>query len=54
MVWRMVALLLLLGGCVAVQVVDTAVSITTTAAETAVDITAGAVDLVIGDDEEGD
>lgn len=45
-----------LTGCAAVAVVDTAVGVTTTVVETTVDVTSaavgGAVDLVVGDDEE--
>ncbi|MEM9139649.1 MAG: hypothetical protein AAGB15_07430 [Pseudomonadota bacterium] len=47
---------LLLSGCVAVTVVDTAVGVATTAVETTVDVTgavvSGAADLVTGDDED--
>ncbi|MEM7190088.1 MAG: hypothetical protein AAF439_10800 [Pseudomonadota bacterium] len=46
----------MLSGCAAVAVVDTAVSVTTSAVGTAVDVTTGAagaaVDLVTGEDEE--
>lgn len=48
---RAVLLVLLLSGCVAVTVVDTAVSVTATAVETTVDVAAGAVDLVVPDGE---
>ncbi|MEM6662011.1 MAG: hypothetical protein AAF666_07515 [Pseudomonadota bacterium] len=54
--WLVLSGTLFLPGCVAVTVVDTAVSATATAVGTAVDVTAGAVeaagDLVIGDDED--
>ena len=47
---------LMIQGCVAVTVVDTAVGVATTVVETGVDITAGvvtgAVDLVTEDDDE--
>ena len=50
------ALLLTLGGCVAVTVVDTAVGVAATAVETTVDVTTGvvggAVDLVTDDDDD--
>lgn len=47
---------LLLSGCVAVTVVDTAVGVAATAVETTVDVTGavigGAADLVTGDEDE--
>ena len=52
-----VALVLVLSGCAAVAVVDTAVGVTTTVVETTVDVTSaavgGAVDLVAGEEDEG-
>lgn len=41
-----------LSGCIAYTVASTAVSVTATAVETTVDVAAGAVDLVVGDDED--
>ena len=42
----------LLSGCVAYTVVDTASSVTATAVETTVDVTAGDVDLVVPEDDD--
>ena len=42
----------LLSGCVAYTVVDTAVDVTATAVGTTADVAAGAVDLVVPDDED--
>ncbi|MBY8978092.1 hypothetical protein KHP62_19940 [Rhodobacteraceae bacterium NNCM2] len=40
-----------LSGCIAYTVADTAVSVVSTTVETTVDVAAGAVDLVVGDDD---
>ncbi|MEM9735573.1 MAG: hypothetical protein AAF908_03090 [Pseudomonadota bacterium] len=51
---RALLALLLLPGCIAYTVVDTAVGVASTAVETTVDVAAVAVDLVVGDDEDED
>lgn len=56
---RFLRLLIVLGmaplaGCIAYTVADTAVGVVSTTVETTVDVAAGAVDLVVGDDDEDD
>ncbi len=43
-----------LSGCAVYSVVDTAVGVTATAVESTADVAGGAVDLVVGDDDDDD
>ncbi|MEM9043774.1 MAG: hypothetical protein AAGC81_03695 [Pseudomonadota bacterium] len=52
--WIFSLLAIVLSGCVAYTVVDTAVDVTTTVVGTTVDVAAGAVDVVVGDDDDED
>lgn len=50
--WVLLLASTMLSGCIAYTVVDTAVGVVGTAVETTADIAGGAVDLVVGDDDD--